>query len=233
MLISSKAFCLLPFAFCKGLFRDTSVTLIRRHSITESANLVAGLLTTPSSSPIKSSSFPPIKSPSGFSFLSHDFYLSNFKTCIMYHPVPLPALPLCLSFTFGILTAKLSTLLSNFACPGVFLIYSRVITMISITRAASPTSLLPELTMSISAFEAMKSWEDKCKREGHPNNHALAKEMLAGFVAGEVDKLIETKGLDFIDSQKAKHAATQQVHQYYDEEWVPNNFTGDKFTPTY
>lgn len=45
------------------------------------------------------------------------------------------------------------------------------------------------LVRSLAAFEAMKAWEDKCKREGHPNNHALAKELLAGFVAGEVEKL--------------------------------------------
>jgi hypothetical protein len=35
----------------------------------------------------------------------------------------------------------------------------------------------------------VKAWEDKNKRDGKPSNHALAKQMLAGFAGAEIDKL--------------------------------------------
>jgi hypothetical protein len=39
------------------------------------------------------------------------------------------------------------------------------------------------------------------------------KELLAGFAAAEVDKLVETKGLDYIDREKAKRHAVAQAHE--------------------
>ncbi|CAM0136468.1 hypothetical protein VKS41_006716 [Umbelopsis sp. WA50703] len=76
-----------------------------------------------------------------------------------------------------------------------------------------------ELIAGAASFAAVRAYEEKCKREGRPNNHAFAKELLAGFAAAEADKLIETKGLDFLDRQKARHHAQQQVHQYYEHEY--------------
>jgi hypothetical protein len=37
-------------------------------------------------------------------------------------------------------------------------------------------------------------------------------EILAGIAMAEVDKLVETKGLDWIDAHKAKHMAKEQAH---------------------
>ena len=37
---------------------------------------------------------------------------------------------------------------------------------------------------------------------GKPVSHSFAKELLAGFVGGEVDKLAETKGMDYYDKEK-------------------------------
>jgi len=54
-----------------------------------------------------------------------------------------------------------------------------------------------ELVAGAAAFEAMKAYEDKEKREGLPVNHTFAKELVAGFAAAEADKLFESKGLDF------------------------------------
>ncbi|KAL8287121.1 hypothetical protein RQP46_003573 [Phenoliferia psychrophenolica] len=67
------------------------------------------------------------------------------------------------------------------------------------------------------AFAAAKAYEDKCQREGKPASHALAKEMIAGIAGAEVDKLFETKGLDFIDREKAKRHAEQQAQQAINE----------------
>lgn len=64
-----------------------------------------------------------------------------------------------------------------------------------------------ELIGGAAGFEAMKAYEAHCARNGKPASHALAKELLAGFAAAEVDKLFETKGLDAWDRETAKRAA--------------------------
>ncbi|CAF1492830.1 unnamed protein product, partial [Didymodactylos carnosus] len=57
-----------------------------------------------------------------------------------------------------------------------------------------------ELIGGAAAFEAMRLWEEQ-----HPNDsHQLSKELLAGLAGAEVDKLFESKGLDFLDREEAK-----------------------------
>jgi hypothetical protein len=65
----------------------------------------------------------------------------------------------------------------------------------------------------------MKAYEDHCRRTGEQVSHPLMKEMLAGFAAAEVDKLFETKGLDYLDREKAKRAAIQQAHHLANEQY--------------
>ena len=54
---------------------------------------------------------------------------------------------------------------------------------------------------------------------GQPVKHGMAKEMLAGIAMAEVDKLFETKGLDYLDKEKAKREAKKQAEQLYDEKY--------------
>jgi hypothetical protein len=61
---------------------------------------------------------------------------------------------------------------------------------------------------------------DRDVRLGKPVSHQFAKELLVGFAGAEVDKLAETKGLDFIDREKAKHQAKQQAEHLYDEHYI-------------
>ncbi|PWN86581.1 hypothetical protein FA10DRAFT_270132 [Acaromyces ingoldii] len=70
-----------------------------------------------------------------------------------------------------------------------------------------------ELIGGAAAFEAMKAYEDHERREGKPANHSMAKEIFAGLVGAEVDKLAETKGLDYIDREKAKRHAIDEGSQ--------------------
>ncbi|KIK98043.1 hypothetical protein PAXRUDRAFT_135014 [Paxillus rubicundulus Ve08.2h10] len=49
------------------------------------------------------------------------------------------------------------------------------------------------------AYEATKAYEDHLKKNGKPDSHATAKELLAGFVAAAGTQLLETKGLDAYD----------------------------------
>lgn len=74
-----------------------------------------------------------------------------------------------------------------------------------------------ELIAGAASYEAVKAYNEHCEREGKPNDHAKAMQLLAGFAGGAIDKLIETKGLDFVDKQKAKRHAEEQVKSYYDE----------------
>lgn len=57
----------------------------------------------------------------------------------------------------------------------------------------------------------MRQYEKHEEREGKPQSHAFAKELIAGFAGAEADKLFETKGLSFLDREEAKRHARQQV----------------------
>jgi hypothetical protein len=54
---------------------------------------------------------------------------------------------------------------------------------------------------------------------GETVNHGFAKELLAGFASAEVDRLAETKGMDFLDREEAKRHAKQQSEQLYDQQY--------------
>lgn len=75
----------------------------------------------------------------------------------------------------------------------------------------------------------MKEWEKRQRSEGKEVDHAFAKEMIAGIAGGEIDKLVETKGLDYIDTERAKQEARDQIDRHYDntygnsDNWSPNN----------
>ncbi|KDQ58980.1 hypothetical protein JAAARDRAFT_56982 [Jaapia argillacea MUCL 33604] len=71
-----------------------------------------------------------------------------------------------------------------------------------------------ELIGGAAAYEAAKAYENHVAQNGQPDSHAKAKEILAGFAGAFVDREVETRGLDFIDREKAKHHAREQVEQY-------------------
>jgi hypothetical protein len=64
-----------------------------------------------------------------------------------------------------------------------------------------------ELIAAAASYEAAKAYNEHCARHGKPSNHAKAMEIFAGLSGAIVDRLIETKGLDFLDREKAKHGA--------------------------
>jgi hypothetical protein len=64
-----------------------------------------------------------------------------------------------------------------------------------------------EIIAAAASYEATKAYNEHCARHGKPSNHAKALELFAGFSGLAVDRLIETKGLDFVDRQKLKHDA--------------------------
>ncbi|UJR32693.1 hypothetical protein I4U23_020152 [Adineta vaga] len=76
-----------------------------------------------------------------------------------------------------------------------------------------------ELLSGAAGFQAMRAYENHVRNSGEQVSHPLMKEMLASFAAAEVDKLFETKGLDFFDREKAKFQAIEQAHRLADEKY--------------
>jgi hypothetical protein len=54
---------------------------------------------------------------------------------------------------------------------------------------------------------------------GQPVSHAFAKELLVGLAGVEVDRLAETKGADWVDREKAKRHAKENVENMYDQQY--------------
>ncbi|EJU06179.1 hypothetical protein DACRYDRAFT_19457 [Dacryopinax primogenitus] len=68
-----------------------------------------------------------------------------------------------------------------------------------------------ELIAGAAAYEAARAYEKHCEANGAPASHDEAKALLAGFGGAFVDREVETKGLDWIDKEKAKSQAQQQA----------------------
>ncbi|XP_055357825.1 uncharacterized protein LOC129602729 [Paramacrobiotus metropolitanus] len=81
-----------------------------------------------------------------------------------------------------------------------------------------------ELIAAAAGWEAMRAYErHQAKQTGQPVNHSLIKSALAGFAAAAIDRLIETKGLDWVDAQRAKTGAAQQAERLANEKYGLNS----------
>ncbi|KAJ5287799.1 hypothetical protein N7478_003485 [Penicillium angulare] len=72
-------------------------------------------------------------------------------------------------------------------------------------------SKIHELLAGAASYEAAKAYEDHVAANGQPPSHAKAKEIFAGFAGAFIDREVETKGLDFVDAEKAKYHARQHI----------------------
>ncbi|KAF7365753.1 1 concanamycin induced protein c [Mycena venus] len=77
-----------------------------------------------------------------------------------------------------------------------------------------------ELIAAAASYEAAKAYEKHCEENGKPDSHAKAKEIFAGLSGAFIDRMIETKGLDTIDKQKAKHQAHKKNEEKLAEEYI-------------
>ncbi|GAW03925.1 hypothetical protein F5879DRAFT_957776 [Lentinula edodes] len=82
-----------------------------------------------------------------------------------------------------------------------------------VVNAPHKAELSHELIAAAASYEAAKAYEKHCAENGKPDNHAKAKELLAAFSGAFVDRMVETKGLDFVDKEKAKHQAKKQAEE--------------------
>ncbi|KAH7337047.1 putative phosphoglycerate mutase family protein [Rhizoctonia solani] len=82
-----------------------------------------------------------------------------------------------------------------------------------VTQRPHEASWTHELIAGAAAFEAAKAYENHVAENGQPDNHATAKELLAGFTGAFVDHEVETRGLDYIDRERAQRHAQQQAEE--------------------
>ncbi|QSZ31239.1 hypothetical protein DSL72_000802 [Monilinia vaccinii-corymbosi] len=80
-------------------------------------------------------------------------------------------------------------------------------------------SLGHEVLAGGAGFAAMKMFEDRQRKEGKPVSHAFAKELIAGFAAGEIDKLAETKGEDWVREHRMREKSKEQAEHLYDQHY--------------
>ncbi|KAI6039815.1 hypothetical protein EDC04DRAFT_2681647 [Pisolithus marmoratus] len=79
-------------------------------------------------------------------------------------------------------------------------------------------TLSHELIAGAAAYEAAKAYENHVADNGRPDNHAQAKEIMAGLAGAFVDREVETRGLDFVDRERAKHQARERVNESFTED---------------
>ncbi|KAF4575060.1 hypothetical protein EYR40_005207 [Pleurotus pulmonarius] len=85
-----------------------------------------------------------------------------------------------------------------------------------VVNAPHKAELSHELIAAAASYEAAKAYENHVRKNGQPPSHEKAKEIAAGLAGAFIDRIVETKGLDFIDQEKAKRHAREQVHDSYD-----------------
>ncbi|KAJ5784479.1 uncharacterized protein N7503_009691 [Penicillium pulvis] len=68
-----------------------------------------------------------------------------------------------------------------------------------------------ELLAGAASFAAARAYENHVA--ANAPSHAMAKELMAGFAGAFIDREVESKGLDFVDREKAKHHAREQIER--------------------
>ncbi|GMK57004.1 hypothetical protein CspeluHIS016_0308440 [Cutaneotrichosporon spelunceum] len=79
-----------------------------------------------------------------------------------------------------------------------------------VQNAPHEASLSHELIGGAAAFEAMRAYQNHQEANGKPQSYEIAKDLIAGFAGAEVDRLVETKGLNEFDAERAKWEAREQ-----------------------
>ncbi|KAG6819821.1 hypothetical protein H0H93_008231 [Arthromyces matolae] len=74
-------------------------------------------------------------------------------------------------------------------------------------NAPHTTEWSHQLLAAAASYEAANLYEKHVAANGKPDSHAEAKKIAAGLAGAFIDRVVETKGLDFIDKKKAEHAA--------------------------
>ncbi|KAE8316007.1 hypothetical protein BDV41DRAFT_574387 [Aspergillus transmontanensis] len=80
-----------------------------------------------------------------------------------------------------------------------------------VKEAPHQAELSHELITAAASYEAAKAYESHVAAYGKPTSHEQAKEILAAVTGAFIDRTVETKGLGYIDAEKAKHDARKDA----------------------
>lgn len=69
------------------------------------------------------------------------------------------------------------------------------------------------------AFEAAREYENHVAKNGKPDDHAMAKELIAGFATAAATHLVETKGRDAYDRFRVERDAKSRLQEHVDREY--------------
>ncbi|KAF8547731.1 CipC-like protein [Imleria badia] len=84
-----------------------------------------------------------------------------------------------------------------------------------VINAPHKAKLSHELIAAAASYEAAKAWNQHKEKNGEEVSHGKMKQFLAAASGAFIDRMVETKGLDFVDKQKAKK---QVQGEYYVED---------------
>jgi hypothetical protein len=87
------------------------------------------------------------------------------------------------------------------------------------TPDENKAELSHELISGAAAYEAAKAYEDHVAKNGKPDSHAKAKELLAGFAGAFIDRELETRGMDFAQREEAKYKAKKRAEAHVDGQY--------------
>ncbi|PKX90538.1 DUF3759 domain-containing protein, partial [Aspergillus novofumigatus IBT 16806] len=84
-----------------------------------------------------------------------------------------------------------------------------------------------ELIAAAVSYEAASLYEDQVAENGFytdldicpPESHEKAKEVLAAIAGGILDREVETRGLDFMNRERAKRHAEHQLTEAYSQNY--------------
>lgn len=76
-----------------------------------------------------------------------------------------------------------------------------------------------ELLAGAAGFEAMRLYERHREREGIPEHHKLAKELLASFVAAEIDRHFESGRYQHLSRHEARRMAREQAEYLWQQQY--------------
>jgi hypothetical protein len=76
-----------------------------------------------------------------------------------------------------------------------------------------------ELLAGAAGFEAMRMYEHHREREGIPERHELAKELLTAFVAAEIDRHFDTGHYHHLSRHEARRMARDQAEWLWQQQY--------------
>ncbi|KAF8076420.1 hypothetical protein FPV67DRAFT_1558896 [Lyophyllum atratum] len=79
-----------------------------------------------------------------------------------------------------------------------------------VQNAPHKAELSHELIAAAASYEAAKAYENHVAQNGAPPSHEKAKEIFAGFAGAFIDRIVETKGLDYVDKERIEHHGKQK-----------------------